>query len=252
MSDTLDETMFGIHPAADLFPMLDDTEMHELQQSVILHGLREKIKILPDPAQKGKWLILDGRNRFAAMRAAGISEKDILQKHAEIIILDRTKSTPAEYVSMANLERRNLNRQQRKELAGKIAIMIQEEQKDKPREEQIDALSKAAKSAGVSRRTAATAAGEQKGRSSAGPGTKKVGVLPGVANAQLGKIAATLDRLGHNWSMTLLNETKANCETVLAKLNSLIEKKAAEDAKKDAEDAGDKTIPADAEDGQRK
>jgi len=239
MSETLEETMFSVHAAADLFPMLDEGEMHELQQSVILHGLREKIKILPDPEKPaGNWLILDGRNRFAAMRAAGISEKEILGKYSEIIQLDRTKSTPAEYVSMANLERRNLNRQQRRELAGKIAIMIQDEQKEKPREEQIDALTKAAKAAGVSRRTAASAAGEIKGKGqSRSSGTKKVGVLPGVANAQLGKIGATLDRLGHNWSLTLLEETKENARKIVAKCEDLIAKKAEEDAAKDAAEA---------------
>lgn len=231
------ESVFEIHPAADLFPMLSDEELHELATSIKLHGLREKIQILP-AEEKGKFAILDGRNRFQALQLAGVSEKDILEKHSKIIDLKPLDATPGEYVSMANIERRNLTRAQRRELAGKLAIMIQEEQKDKPREEQIDALSKAAKAAGVSRRTAATSAGEQKGRSSAGPGTKKVGVLPGVANAQLGKLHATLERLGHNWSMTLLEETKANLTKCLDKVNDLIEKKQEAEAKKDAEADG--------------
>lgn len=231
------ETIFTTHPAAELFPMLSEDELHELTQSVKLHGLREKIMILPDPDTKGHFQILDGRNRFAALKEAGISEKDILEKHSKLIDLKPLKSTAEEYVAMANLERRNLNRQQRKELAGKLAIMIQEAQKNKPRDEQIDALSSAAKAAGVSRRTAATSAGQQRGRSTAGPGTKSPNVLPGVANAQLGKLAGTLDRLGHNWPMGLLVETKENCEKVVAKLNTLIEKRAAADAAADAADA---------------
>jgi hypothetical protein len=148
---------------------------------------------------------------------------------------------------MANLERRNLNRQQRRELAGKIAIMIQEEQKEMPREEQIDALSKAAKVAGVSRRTAASAVGDAKGQQRSSGNKKAVGVLPGVANAQLGKLAATLERLGHNWSATLLEETKENAGKIVAKCEDLLAKKAEEDAAKDAADAAeaDKTGESD-------
>jgi ParB-like chromosome segregation protein Spo0J len=222
--------LFEIHPAAAIFPMLTDTELNELAASVEAHGLREKIAIIPNPAAKGKWLVLDGRNRLGALRLLKINDKKILEEHVRIVDLKPMNATPEEYVLMANIERRNLTQEQRRSLAGKLAIMLSEAQKDLPKEERIDALSEAAKKAGVSRRTAATAkkaaGGTKKVKKSA---AKKVGVLPGVANAQLGKIAQTLERLGHNWPMGLLEETKANTEKIVTKLDELIAKKKAEE-----------------------
>jgi len=225
--------LFEIHPAAGIFPMLSDEELMELANSINVHGLREKIGVIPNPAEKGKWLVLDGRNRLQALRMLKVDDKKILADHIRIVDLKPMNATPEEYVLMANIERRNLSREQRKSLAGKLAIMLAEAQKDLPKEERIDALSEAAKKAGVSRRTAATAkkaAGGTK-KTKASGAKKKAGVLPGMANAQLGKISETLTRLGHNWPMGLLVETKANVEKISLKLDELIAKKKAEETK---------------------
>jgi hypothetical protein len=224
--------MFEVHPAAGIFPMLSDEELTELANSINVHGLREKIAIIPNPAEKGKWLVLDGRNRLQALRLLKVDDKKILSDHIRIVDLKPMNATPEEYVLMANIERRNLTREQRKALAGKLAVMLAEAQKDLPKAERIDALSEAAKKAGVSRRTAATASGKiknPKGQKKAAAKKKAAGVLPGVANAQLGKISETLNRLGHNWPMGLLVETKANVEKVSLKLDDLIAKKKAEE-----------------------
>jgi hypothetical protein len=221
--------LFEIHPAAGIFPMLTDEELAELASSIEAHGLREKIGIIPNPAEKGKWLVLDGRNRLQALRMLKVADKKILSDHIRIIDLKPMNATPEEYVLMANIERRNLTREQRKSLAGKLAIMLSEAQKELPKEQRIDALSEAAKKAGVSRRTAATAVSKvKKPGKKAKSQAKKVGVLPGVANAQLGKLSETLTRLGHNWPMGVLEETKANITKVSEKLDELIAKKKAE------------------------
>ena len=52
------------HPAADVFPMMDDERMQELQENIRKYGQMEPITICD-----GK--ILDGRNRYAACLAIG-------------------------------------------------------------------------------------------------------------------------------------------------------------------------------------
>jgi hypothetical protein len=74
-----------------------------------------------------------------------------------MINLETLRCSVEEYVLMANIERRNLTQSQRRGLAGKLAVMYEEQQKDKPKEDKEDSLSQAAQAAGVSRRTAATA-----------------------------------------------------------------------------------------------
>jgi hypothetical protein len=54
------------HPAADIFPMLNDHDLDLLAADIAERGLRQAILVLPD----GR--ILDGRNRFAACRIAKV------------------------------------------------------------------------------------------------------------------------------------------------------------------------------------
>jgi hypothetical protein len=99
-------------------------------------------------------VIIDGRNRLAAMTMAEILLKP---EHVTIMDFDQAAFSVDEYIVMANIERRNLNRVQRKELAGKLAVRLEKKQADLPKAEQVDTTEKAATVAGVSRRTAATA-----------------------------------------------------------------------------------------------
>ncbi len=56
----------GIHPAADLFPMMDAETFAGLVEDVRANGLIEPIWLTPDG------LLLDGRNRLAACQLVGI------------------------------------------------------------------------------------------------------------------------------------------------------------------------------------
>ena len=47
----------GVHPYADKFPMLPESELQELAESILQNGLRQPIVLTEDG------LILDGRNR---------------------------------------------------------------------------------------------------------------------------------------------------------------------------------------------
>jgi len=225
------KTKLEVHPAAAIFPMLDDADMLELGKSITAHGLREKIALIPNPEVAGGFLVLDGRNRLEALRKIGVTEKVIIEQYSRIIDLKPLSATPEEYVMMANIDRRNLTQPQRRALAGKLAIMLEESQKLLPKEERIDSLSEAAKKAGVSRRTAATAKKTAQNPSKSKKAKPKTNmVLPGVANAQLGKLSATLEKLGQNWSLTLLRETHDNASKIVDKLSTLIETKEKEEA----------------------
>lgn len=89
--------IFEIHPAANLFPSLDDSRIKELAEDIRANGQREPVCLY-----RGQ--ILDGRNRLAACRMLGIQPK--------------TRNLPDNidpfaYVWSLNGERRDLTADQR-------------------------------------------------------------------------------------------------------------------------------------------
>lgn len=225
------EPQITVHPAAAIFPLMSDEELAELADSIKKHGLREKIhafSVVGDGVTN--WTVVDGRNRLEALRRY-LQKKDteIIADYIQPVgtgdlgdnfITVKTGMTSytvpvADYVMMANIERRNLTQQQRKDLAGKLAVMIQAAQADKPKAERIDATAEAAKKAGVSRRTAATAAKEvktaakkpeQKGGTTSTTKTTTTKKEAGAkATLVLGRFQLTLDaikkqRAMHEWT----------------------------------------------------
>ena len=81
---------YEIHPAADAFPMMMDTEFDDLKANIAEHGL-----LVPVVLCEGK--ILDGRNRYKACEAIGVP-----------IRTEDYHGNPWEYVWSLNGERRNL------------------------------------------------------------------------------------------------------------------------------------------------
>jgi hypothetical protein len=155
---TRPQPQITIHPAAAIFPMMSDEELAEMADSIKKHGLREKIHaVISANENTTDWEVIDGRNRLEALRRyLKVSDVDLIASYMTPITMSGAY-TPEEYVMMANIERRNLTQSQRRDLAGKLAIMLEERQKDIPKAEQIDTLQTAADKTGVSRRTAATA-----------------------------------------------------------------------------------------------
>jgi hypothetical protein len=234
-----------VHPAAAIFPMLSDGELTEMARSITAFGLREKIGVIPSEIE-GVTLVLDGRNRLEALRRLGVTDEQIIDNFTSPIDLQTMGASPSEYVLMANIERRNLNAKQRRGLAGKLAVMLEEQQAEKPKEEKVDTLSRAAELTGVSRRTAANAKQEvlamAKSESEV-EGTKpkrktsskkKAGPKRPPANiiVVLGEMAEDTNTYGHNFSLDemqgIVNKTQILLDFAESKLGSIAEKAAKE------------------------
>jgi hypothetical protein len=93
------------HPLAELFPLMEGEEFDALVADIKANGLCEPITLLD-----GK--ILDGRNRYRACLAAGV-EPDIIKGDGAI-------DDPAAYVISANIRRRHLSAEQRRDLIAKL------------------------------------------------------------------------------------------------------------------------------------
>jgi len=98
---TNDTTTFGhnespvgmrVHPAANIFPMMDDRRLGELAQDIRENGQREQIRLLDGE-------VLDGRNRLAACDIAGVKPNFV-----EVA----TDVNPWVYVWSLNGQRRDL------------------------------------------------------------------------------------------------------------------------------------------------
>ena len=82
----------GVHPYADKFPMLPDSELEELAESIKQNGQRQPIVLTEDG------LILDGRNRAKACEMVNVEP--------EVTVYDGDDL--AEYVIDSNVTRRNM------------------------------------------------------------------------------------------------------------------------------------------------
>ncbi len=102
--------MLEVHPAAEIFPLLEGGALDQLAADIRSNGLREPITLHPD----GR--ILDGRNRFHACLQADVEPQyRIWDGHGD----------PIAYVVSLNLQRRHLSESQRAMAADKIATMQQ-------------------------------------------------------------------------------------------------------------------------------
>lgn len=93
------EQVVSIHPAAELFPLLEGPDFDALVADIREHGLREPGKRDPE----GR--LLDGRNRMRACEIAGIP--------FDVVEVDLNGSDPVAYVVSMNVKRRNLTAGQR-------------------------------------------------------------------------------------------------------------------------------------------
>jgi ParB-like chromosome segregation protein Spo0J len=106
---------FKFHPRADLFPLMEGEEFDALVADIKTNGLRTPIQL-----SGGK--ILDGRNRYRACLAAGV-EPSINRSESDI-------GDPIAYVISANIHRRHLTAEQRRDLTAKL-LAAQSEKSDR-------------------------------------------------------------------------------------------------------------------------
>lgn len=120
-----------IHAVAGFFPMLSDSELRELADDIAENGLQEAL------VKQGN-VLLDGRNRLAACKLAGV----------EPIYREFTGGDAAVFIVSANLKRRHLTKEQRDDVIRRLRA-------------QGMTLEKVAKAAGVSVGTVHAATNEQ-------------------------------------------------------------------------------------------
>jgi hypothetical protein len=113
--DVVAELGVKVHPAADGFPMMSDAELDELAADIAKNGLQQSIVWI---STKEGLLLLDGRNRLAAIaRVADQKRRDELEEELQkrAVILPGF-ADPWSYVVSANLLRRHLTAEQKREL----------------------------------------------------------------------------------------------------------------------------------------
>lgn len=148
-----------VHPAADMFPMMSPDELVGLGNDIIKNGMVVPVALHRDlPRDKAKslsdWQLLDGRNRLDALEAVGLTVTVSMSKasryhHSQPFFVVRGEALkdlsedgemeitngghnfswswihdfekdPYEYVISANLHRRHLTVEQKRELIAKL------------------------------------------------------------------------------------------------------------------------------------
>jgi hypothetical protein len=119
-----------VHPAADLFPAMADSELEALGKDIATHGLQTPIILWPaaDDDEPHEAL-LDGRNRLDAATRAGLLKIDdagnlrIKHPSGHYVDVPRTylrEEDPYAVVVSQNIHRRHLSPDQRRVLIGQL------------------------------------------------------------------------------------------------------------------------------------
>ncbi len=116
---------YPIHPAAELFPMMSETEYEGLKEDIKRHGQRDFIMLW-------KRRLVDGRNRLRACEELGI-EPAFTELSEEV--------DPVAWVLSHNLHRRHLTTSQRAMVATKLATLLHGDVKSQKSDASIDASS---------------------------------------------------------------------------------------------------------------
>lgn len=123
-----------VHPAAELFPMMSPDELKALGADIKANGLREAVVVYEERAGgKCSRSVLDGRNRLDAMELAGIETTTPGRgRKFELFVLPRAPSAlvdgvhvvsdidPWAYVLSANVHRRHLTAEQKREIVATV------------------------------------------------------------------------------------------------------------------------------------
>lgn len=111
------------HPVAELFPMLPDAEIRELSKSIATEGLL-------NPCVRQRGILLDGRNRLAACKMAGVEPR----------FVEYEGDSPVAFIIGVNLNRRHLDKGQRIALALEIEPHFAEEARKRQKRKPVNSV----------------------------------------------------------------------------------------------------------------
>jgi hypothetical protein len=127
-----------VHAAADMFPRMSESGLRELGESIKKNGLKLPIVLWADPDDAGKVYLLDGRNRLDGMALVGIKFEFRQGKKGGAFGLysadlrldwdsyngcgsvDFMGEDPYEFVISANVLRRHLTAEEKRELIATV------------------------------------------------------------------------------------------------------------------------------------
>jgi hypothetical protein len=107
-----------VHPAANIFPTMPHDELITLGEDIKKNGLRHKVAVIEGPDDEP--ILIDGRNRLCAMELVGL---EIVLEDVAMIACCRKHASgfdPYDYVISANIHRRHLSAEQRRELIAMV------------------------------------------------------------------------------------------------------------------------------------
>jgi len=114
--------LIKVHPAADAFPMMSAEELAGLVTDIGNNGVRRPIVLLRQPGD-GSYQVLDGRNRLEAAALAGLNlfnpDGSPIWRHFETVGAD-SGFDPAAFVTSANVHRRHLNAEMKREVIRRL------------------------------------------------------------------------------------------------------------------------------------
>jgi hypothetical protein len=138
--------LMPVHPAADIFPMLDDASLVALGNDIVANGLITPITVMGDDRGENP-VLLDGRNRLAALERVGVRlrlqeptrgrrPKDAPTYRTYTLIADdgalncdcgmrdaldfTLTEDPVAYIASANLHRRHLDAETKRRLVANL------------------------------------------------------------------------------------------------------------------------------------
>lgn len=100
----------GVHPVADLFPMLDDEELDSLAANIETNGLIDPVVVLVDGT------LVDGRNRMTAGARRNLT--------LTCTVLDL--ADPVTYIISKNIARRNITKGQQAMIVARACLEIKQ------------------------------------------------------------------------------------------------------------------------------
>ena len=124
---------YPVHPVASLFPMIDDESLNALAEDIKKNGQREPIIVAYlDEAMINEPVVIDGRNRHAACKLAGIDPE-----FKFVMSLNDRELSPqviADWIISHNLHRRHLTTSQKAMVGQGYLAYLKEEAKKRQSE----------------------------------------------------------------------------------------------------------------------